>query len=117
MKKLNYFLIAIVLFASSFKSIEGEFFFDFRTKKEINRELIEARFQLTNPIDINNVKKSLLENKNIKSFNLLSDKDNYFQIRYTNELSLNKLRNTIKTFNTDFEPKSINVKNKKYYNN
>ena len=60
MKKLNYILIAIVFIASSFKSIEGESFFDFRTKKEINRELIEARFQLTNSIDVKTGKQGLI---------------------------------------------------------
>lgn len=117
MRKPNYILIAVFFMASSFKFIEGNSFFDFKTKKEINRELIEARFQLTNSIDVKVVKVLLLKNENIKSFNLLSERDNYYQIRYTNNLSLNELRSTLSTFNTDFQLKSVNITNKEYYNN
>ena len=110
-------MIAILILASSFRSLEGESFFDFRTTKEINRELVESRFQLTNSVDISSLKEALAENKNIKSINMLSERDNYFQIRYTKDLSLNKLRSTFLLLNTDFDLKSINVLDKKYYSN
>ncbi len=90
--------------------------FDFRSKK-VENSIIEARFQLTNEIDLKLVKPEILKLYKVVSFNELKKEHNYYQLRYYSVTDLEEVRKLFKSFNTDFELKFISVKNKSYYKN
>ncbi len=118
MKKVTYpILIAFLLILSAQRgNAQTESpSFDFKTKK-VENNIIEARFRLTNAVDIERLKPKILALHKVVAFNELKKDKSYYQIRYYNVTDLNALRAVLKSFQTDFDLTYIVVKNKSYFN-
>ena len=107
-------VLLLLLFAQLGTAQDQKASYDFRTKK-VENNVIEARFQLTNQIDLKLVKPEILKLYKVESFNELKKEHNYYQLRYYAVTDLEEVRKLFKSFNTDFELKFISVKNKSYY--
>ena len=111
----SYIIIPLLFVLCSFglKDEKQKKFYYFKTQKTEGK-ITTARFILVEDVDLQSFKNSKLNG--LISFSELNTEENYYQVVYNTEFSLNDFRAKLLEQNSDFDKKFIIITDKSFYN-